>query len=157
MIRKATIGDAASIAAIYNHYVDHTIVTFAETHTTAADIEELLQEAFPFYVYEEGEDIFGYAHASRFKSRCAYRTSVEVTVYLHPEHCNKGIGSGLYQQLIQDLDKADYHAIIAGISLPNEASVALHEKFGFEKVAHFKEVGYKFGKYIDVGYWQRIR
>lgn len=157
MIRKANINDAAAIAEIYNYYVDNTIITFAETHITVQEIETQIQDDFPWYVWDEDGKILGYAHASKFKSRCAYKTSVETTIYLHPQSTGKGIGSALYQKLIDDLDKIGYHSLIGGISLPNSASVALHEKFGYEKVAHFKEVGHKFGKFIDVGYWQRIR
>lgn len=156
MVRKAHINDAVAIAEIYNYYVDNTIITFAETHITTQEIEKQILEGFPWIVWEENKQLVGYAHSSKFKSRCAYKTSVETTVYLHPLSTGKGIGSSLYQKLIEELDKAGYHTLIGGISLPNPASVALHEKFGFEKVAHFKEVGKKFGKYIDIGYWQRI-
>lgn len=156
MIRKAHINDAVAIAEIYNYYVDNTILTFAETHITTQEIEAQILEGFPWYVWEENKQLVGYAHASKFKSRCAYKTSVEITVYLHHRSTGKGIGSSLYQKLIDELDKAGYHTLIGGISLPNPASVALHEKFGFEKVAHFKEVGNKFGEFVDVGYWQRI-
>ena len=157
MIRKANINDAAAIAGIYNYYVDNTIITFAETHLTKEEIASQMQEGFPWYVWEERSRLLGYAHASKFKSRCAYRTSIETTVYLHHQSTGKGIGSALYQTLIDDLDGAGYHALIGGISLPNPASVAIHEKFGYKKVAHFKEVGHKFGNFVDVGYWQRIR
>lgn len=156
MVRKAHINDAVAIAEIYNYYVDNTIITFAETHITTQEIEKQILEGFPWIVWEENKQLVGYAHSSKFKSRCAHKTSVETTVYLYPLSTGKGIGSSLYQKLIEELDKAGYHTLIGGISLPNPASVALHEKFGFEKVAHFKEVGKKFGKYIDIGYWQRI-
>ena len=157
MIRKAKINDAAAIAEIYNYYVDNTIITFAEEHIKPNEIEEQMKEGFPWYVWDEGGKVLGYAHASKFKSRCAYKTSVETTIYLHPQSTGKGIGPALYQKLIDELDRAGYHSLIGGISLPNPASVALHEKLGYEKVAHFKEVGNKFGEFVDVGYWQRIR
>ena len=157
MIRKANINDAAAIAEIYNYYVDKTIITFAEKHITTQEIETQIQEDFPWYVWDEHGKILGYAHASKFKYRCAYKTSVETTVYLNHQSTGKGIGSVLYQTLIDYLDGAGHHALIGEISLSKPASVAIHEKFGYKKVAHFKEVGHKFGKFIDVGYWQRIR
>ncbi len=100
--------------------------------------------------------MYGYAYASEWKSRCAYRYSVETTVYLHPDARGKGIGTLLYQELIRKLSKLELHAAIGGIALPNDASVALHEKIGFKKAAHFKQVGYKFNKWVDVGYWELI-
>lgn len=156
MIREAHIKDAAAIAAIYNHYVDHSIITFAEVHLASSDIEEQIQSHFPWYIWEENGEIMGYAHASAFKSRCAYKSSVESTIYLHPSHTAKGIGYRLYKHLLEELKRQEYHTVIGGVSLPNAASVALHEKLGYQKVAHYKEVGYKFNKYIDVGYWQLI-
>lgn len=156
MIRTAKKHDAAAIAEIYNHYVDKTIITFAETHISTHEIQKQIAEGFPWYVWEENTMIYGYAHASQFKSRCAYKTSVESTIYLHPNYTKKGIGSKLYKVLIDDLKKLGYHTIIGGISLPNPISISLHEKFGYQKIAHFKEVGNKFGEYIDVGYWQLL-
>ncbi|HEV8248126.1 MAG TPA: GNAT family N-acetyltransferase, partial [Polyangiaceae bacterium] len=98
--------------------------------------------------------IVGYAYATRWRTRPAYRFSTEITVYLDPECRRLGIGSRLYEELLAKLQARGVHAAMAGIALPNEASVALHEKFGFSKVAHFKEVGFKFNTWIDVGYWQ---
>ncbi len=102
-----------------------------------------------------GEHIVGYAYATPWKPRSAYRFSVEASVYVDFAHMGWGTGSLLYGQLLSVLQEKQIHMVIAGISLPNEASVALHEKFGFRKVAHFPEVGFKFGSWIDVGYWQR--
>jgi L-amino acid N-acyltransferase YncA len=98
----------------------------------------------------------GYAYAQPWKGRSAYRYSVEVSVYLDHQITQQGIGSRLYGELFQILAERGFHAVIGGVTLPNPVSVRLHEKFGFEKVAHFKEVGYKFGKWIDVGYWEKI-
>jgi len=95
-------------------------------------------------------------YASKWHGRSAYRFSTEITVYLAPAHVGRGIGSQLYARLFPILRDRGIHAVIGGIALPNEASVALHEKFGLEKVAHFKEVGYKFDRWIDVGSWQGI-
>ena len=108
----------------------------------------------PWLVFEENEKILGYAFASEWKSRCAYKYSVECSVYLGTNYKGKGIGIQLYKEWLQKLNELNYNTVIAGIALPNDASIKFHEKFGFEKVAHFKEVGYKFNKFIDVGYWQ---
>ena len=96
------------------------------------------------------------AYVSEWRSRYTYKHSVESTIYLKQGCENKGIGSVLYQELLKQLREMGLHAIMGGIALPNEASVCLHVKFGFEKVAHFKEVGFKFGKWIDVAYWELI-
>lgn len=158
-IRSAAPSDAASIAAIYNHYVTETVVTFEEDPITAAEIarriEEVWSASLPWLIAEEGSRVVGYAYAAPWRPRIGYRFSAEVTVYLAPAHAGRGLGSKLYAQLFPMLQARRIHAVIGGIALPNEASVALHEKFGLRKVAHFAEVGFKFDRWIDVGYWQR--
>lgn len=159
MIRKVKPEDAAAIAEIYNYYILHSIVTFEETVVDAAEIAERIQTntaKLPWLVFEQDGQVVGFAYASEWKSRCSYKYSVESTVYLKQGEMGKGIGSKLYNELINQLMKMDLHAIIGGISLPNPGSVALHEKMGFEKVAQFKEVGFKFEKWIDVGYWELL-
>lgn len=160
MIRPTHSSDAARIADIYNYYIANTVVTFEENPITALDIqvriEETKAEGLPWLVAEDRGGIIGYAYASKWKDRCAYRYSVEVTVYLSHSVTARGWGTLLYQSLFAELEQQSIHAAIGGISLPNEASVALHEKLGMEKVAHFKEVGFKFGQWVDVGYWQTI-
>ena len=96
----------------------------------------------------------GYASATKWKGRSAYRFSVETTIYLAPHSVGKRIGTELYRHLLDQLRDLGLHTAIGGVALPNPASVALHEKCGFRKVAHFGEVGFKFGKWIDVAYWQ---
>jgi L-amino acid N-acyltransferase YncA len=100
--------------------------------------------------------VVGYAYASKWKSRSAYRYAVESTVYLDPRFTGQGIGRHLYGSLIAELRQRSLHAVIGGIALPNPASIALHERMGFVKVAHFKEIGWKFNQWIDVGYWELI-
>jgi len=151
--------DADDIAAIYNHYIEQTVVTFEEDAVTAEDIAtriaETAHQELPYMVAEDsGGTVIGYAYASKWKGRCAYRYSVEVTVYLAPDQGGQGVGTQLYQHLFEWLGKSGFHVAIGGISLPNPASIALHEKFGMEKVGHFHEVGFKFGEWVDVGYWQ---
>ena len=161
MIRKVQLKDAIRIAEIYNHYIEHTIITFEEELITPKIIEERIQEIipkFPYLVYEKDGVVVGYAYAALWKSRCSYFKSVETSIYLDENVKGKGMGKKLYGELINILKQSNdrFHVAIGGVSLPNEASVALHEKLGFEKIAHFKEVGYKFDKYIDVGYWELI-
>jgi phosphinothricin acetyltransferase len=98
----------------------------------------------------------GFAYASKWKGRCAYRHTAETTVYVARSHWRCGVGKALYMQLLELLQHARIHAAIGGIALPNDSSVALHERLGFVKVAQFKEVGFKFNRWIDVGYWQRL-
>ncbi len=161
MLRPATIADAAAIAGIYNHYVLNTIVTFEEEAVPAEEMarrtEETLQAGLPWLVWTEEGKVLGYAYASRWKSRCAYRYSVESTVYLDKTAIGRGFGTKLYTGLIAALKQGQIHGIIGGVALPNAASVALHEKLGFVKVAQFREVGWKFEKWIDVGYWELLQ
>lgn len=159
MIRNINPEDAPAICEIYNDYIRNSVVTFEEEAVGKADMKnriEQITEKFPWIVYEDHREILGYAYASEWKSRCAYKHSVETTVYLRKGAMRNGIGSALYAELITLLKKKKVHAIIGGIALPNEASIALHEKFGFEKIAQFREVGYKFDRWIDVGYWELI-
>ena len=160
MIRAAKSTDAQMIADIYNYYIETSVVTFEEQAISLDDIairiEETGREKLPYLVLELDDQITGYAYASQWKGRCAYRYTVEVTVYLSPDVGGRGYGSRLYESLFLQLAELGFHIAIAGISLPNDASIALHEKFGMEKVAHFKEVGFKFGNWVDVGYWQCV-
>ena len=159
MVRQAKISDASQIADIYNYYVVNTIITFEMVPLTTADMSEKIAitiERYPWLVFEENDEILGYAYATEWKPRGAYKNSVESTVYLKSHLSGRGIGSKLYIELIFQLNKLNIHSIIGGIGQPNEASIAFHEKLGFKKVAHFKEVGYKFDKWIDVAYWQLI-
>ena len=159
-IRAATPADAEVLARIYNHYITDTVVTFEETPITAMDMGTRLGETssqeLPWLVAQTDAGVQGYACASRWKGRCAYRHSVEVTVYIEHEATGHGLGTQLYAALFGELARSDCHVAIGGITLPNAASVALHEKVGMRKVAHFSEVGYKFGRWQDVGYWQLV-
>ncbi|NND00561.1 MAG: N-acetyltransferase [Gammaproteobacteria bacterium] len=158
LIRATRADDAEAIADIYNHYISNSIVTFEEQPVSIKDINSRILEAtsgnLPHLVVEADKRVVGYAYASKWKGRCSYRYSVEVTVYLAPDAGGRGYGSKLYEMLFAELRERSYHVALAGISLPNDASIALHERFGMEKVAHMKEVGFKFGNWVDVGYWQ---
>ena len=159
-VRPVTRDDAAPIARIYNYYVTDTIVTLEEEPVSAQEITDRIGEVhaagLPWLVAEQGNDILGYAYASKWKGRRGYRFAVEVTVYLDHERVGRGAGSLLYAELLKQLKAGGIRTAIGGIALPNDASVRVHEKFGFEKVAHFKENGIKFDQWIDVGYWQLL-
>ncbi|MDQ6892619.1 MAG: N-acetyltransferase family protein [Acidobacteriota bacterium] len=160
MIRSASLADAASIARIYNFYVRETIVTFEEEAVSegemAARLRQVEEASLPWLAAEEAGEVSGYAYATAWKSRRGYRFSAEVTVYVDQARGGRGIGSALYERLLPTLQALGIHAAMGGIALPNAASVALHEKFGFDKVAHFREVGLKFDRWIDVGYWEKV-
>jgi L-amino acid N-acyltransferase YncA len=167
-LRSAEVGDAAAVAAIYNHYVSNSTITFEEAAVSAEEmarrIGEVLAKNLPWCVAiarektQEAaqETVVGFAYATPWRARSAYRYAVEVTVYVAQGHLRQGIGSRLYAALLDTLAKRDLHTAIAGIALPNDESVALHERLGFEKVAHFRQVGFKRNRWVDVGYWQRI-
>ena len=158
-IREAAASDPAVVAGIHNHYVTGTVVTFEEEPVSVAEIarriEEVRSASLPWLVAEVDSHVVGYAYAKPWNARTAHRFSVEITVYLAPAHAGRGIGSKLYGELFPILQARRIHAVMGGIALPNEASVALHEKFGLRKVAQFEEVGFKCNRWIDVGYWQR--
>jgi L-amino acid N-acyltransferase YncA len=160
VIRMAVATDASDVARIYNHYVLNTIVTFDEETIPIAEmarrIEATHSAGMPWLVAEREAAIVGYAYAGKWKARAAYRFSAEVTAYVDPGCPGLGIGSQLYEKLLPMLEERGIHAVMGGIALPNDASVAFHEKFGFSKVAHFKDVGFKFNNWIDVGYWQLV-
>jgi L-amino acid N-acyltransferase YncA len=159
MVRNATKDDISQITDIYNFYILNTTVSFEKTPVSTEMIEERVaqtQAKYPWLVLEIEGQLQGYAYATEWKPRGSYRHSVESTVYLRDGKSGNGYGSELYAELITQLRKLNVHTAIGGIAQPNEGSIALHEKFGFEKVAHFKEVGYKFDQWVDVAYWQLI-
>lgn len=160
MIRTVTKQDATSIAKIYNHYIENTTITFEEICISSVDISERIQKVInaqlPWLVIEKNGVLLGYAYATPWKERSAYRFSVEVSVYLSLQAQGKGFGSKLYHALFAELRKLPIHAVLAGISLPNPASIALHEKLGMAQVAHFPQIGRKFDQWLDTVYWQII-
>ncbi len=159
MIRPATAQDAASICDIYNLYVSGSTATFETDPVSVSEMRQRIiktTEKYPWLIFEHENKVAGYAYASAWRVRAAYFNSVESTVYLRPDEVGKGIGKKLYLRLFELLREKNIHVIIGGIALPNVASIALHEKLGFTKVAHFKEVGLKFDRWVDVGYWQKM-
>ncbi len=158
-IRPVNTEDAEAICAIYNHYVQHTGISFEEEDVTAFEMSRRIldvTETLPWMVIENEGVVDGYAYATKWRARSAYRFSVEISIYLSPSSISKGYGTSLYANLIDQLATLGVHAVIAGIALPNEKSIKLHEKMGLKKVAHFEQVGFKNQQWIDVGYWQKM-
>ena len=157
-LRDATLDDAAAIAAIYQHYVLNTTISFEETPPTEAELRQRIDAVriagLPWLVASVDGEVAAYAYATPWRARSAYRFSVETSVYVADGKARRGLGRALYRALLERLRDANVHTVIGGIALPNHASVAIHEAMNFKKVAHFTEVGQKFGNWVDVGYWQ---
>ncbi len=159
MIRHVRPEDAAAICGIYNEYVRNSTATFEETPVAEEEMGRRIVSTaarYPWLVFESDNMVAGYTYARSWRDRAAYRNTVETGTYLAPQFTGRGFGSLLKAALITELRNSGFHAIVSGIALPNPASVALCEKFGFVKVAHFRQVGFKMGRWIDVGYWQLL-
>lgn len=159
-IRSARSLDAAAITSIYNHYVQTSHATFELEFVDPSEMDQRIRDSidhgYPFLIAEEDGQIAGYAYGRPFRPRPGYRHTVEIAVYVRPGYERRGIGQKLYEALIPKLFVDGFHTIIATIALPNDASVRLHERLGFEKVGLFRQVGRKFDRWVDVGYWQLI-
>jgi len=159
LIRPVTAGDAPAICDIYNYYIEKTVITFEEEKLSANEMEIRITKisgAYPYLVREDDGEITGYAYANTWKERSAYRNSAEVSIYLKDGNQGKGWGQELLDRLLEEVRKTRLHVLIAGITLPNEKSVKLFEKNGFQKTGCFNEVGFKDSRWLDVGYWERI-
>jgi phosphinothricin acetyltransferase len=160
MIRPVSPADAAAICDIYNYYIGNTVITFEEIPVKTAAMEEricTISAKYPYIVWEEAAgEINGYAYVNTWKERSAYTFSAEVSIYIREGFQGRGMGRKLMERLLEEVRKTDIHTLVGGITLPNEGSIALHEKFGFKKTAYFGEIGYKFNRWLDVGYWQLI-
>jgi len=159
MIRKVKPEDAHDIAAIYNYYIENSTITF---ETSYVSTEEMacriadITEKYPYFVNEESGKVVGYCYVSSWKKKAAYNKTVESTVYIDKDFLGKGLGRALMNKLINELREKSFHAVIACITTPNPTSVKLHEELGFKHVSEFREVGYKFGKWLDVGDWELL-
>lgn len=157
-IRPCRPEDVAAVCAIYNHHVLHTTVTFEEEAVSERQMLERVQTyaaEYPWLVYEHEGQVAGYAYAARFHHRSAFRHTVESTVYVAQDQQRRGIGRALYDALLPPLARRGCHVVVAAIALSNEGSVGLHEALGFMQVGQLREVGLKFGRWIDVGFWQK--
>ena len=159
MIRPVQLSDAAALVDIYNPFIRDTIITFEEDEISADEMAARIAKVtamFPWLVWEEDGVVLGYAYGSTWRTRHAYRFAVETTIYLGPGGQGKGIGSRLYEALMVELKERGFHSALGCLALPNEPSVRLHEKLGFRKVGHMQEAGWKFGAWVDVGFWERM-
>ena len=157
MIRDARASDAEALCAIYNPYVRDTFVTFEEVEVTTAEMAARIAdvtETFPWLVVEQGGELMGYAYAKPFGARAAYRSAAESAIYMRMDAIGRGHGRALYGALLTRLRERGLHTVVGVVSLPNPASVALHEACGFKKVGHLSEIGLKRGRRLDLGYWQ---
>ena len=159
-VRPAIAADLAALTAIYNYYVLHTPITFDVAPFQPEDRRGWFEEhtgggRHRLLIAEERDAVVGYATTSRWRAKPAYETTVESSVYVRHDATGRGIGRQLYTALFDAIAAEDVHTIVAGVALPNEASIALHERCGFEKVGVFREVGRKFDRLWDVAWWQR--
>lgn len=158
VIRPVEPSDAAEIAAIYRPIVEDSTISFEER---APDEREMARriaqvtQAYPWLVAEQDGRLAGYAYASRHRERACYRYSVDVSVYVAHDARKAGIARALYETLFTQLAQLGFHRAFAGIALPNDASLALHRACGFEPVGVYKEVGWKFGRWVDVAWFAR--
>ncbi len=159
MIRNVKLEDAKDIMNIYNEYVLHSNITFETTPVSEKEMEERIYNLslkYPYWVAEEDGKVIGYCYAHNWKERMAYRYTLETTVYIAPDAKGKGLGERLMRKLISECHQKGYHSLIACITEGNEISNKLHLKLGFKQVSHFKEVGKKFGCWLDVNDFELI-
>jgi phosphinothricin acetyltransferase len=158
-IRRATVKDLGAVTEIYNEAILKTVATFDTIPKTINEQKPWFEghdSKHPILVAEQDNAVVGWASLSKWSDRCAYSDTAEISVYVKEEHRGKGIGKSLMQEVLDRGKKAGIHTVIARISESNEASVRLHEAFGFEHVGTMKEVGRKFGKLLDVHIMQKI-
>lgn len=159
MIRSVRISDAKDIVEIQNYYILNTNITFEEEELTVNEMEKRIIEKtkdHPWIVYEENNKVIGYAYLNQWHNKSAYRFSKEASIYVSNNHRGKRIGISLFEELLKLAKDYNVHTIVSGITIPNDASIGIHEKLGFEKIAEFKEIGFKNGNWLNVGYWQKI-
>lgn len=160
MIRRVKPADAAAICDIYNYYVENTMISFEEKPVSKNEMESRIRNISSKYPYlireEEDGEINGFVYACPWKDRSAYRFSAELSVYVRKGFLGRGIGWELMERILEEARTTDLHSLVSGIALPNERSIALHEKAGFRKIAQFDEIGFKFNKWHDVGYWELV-
>jgi phosphinothricin acetyltransferase len=157
VIRFAKSDDAEDVLAIYAPIVRDTYISFELVPPTVAQMRERIKSTLrvlPWLVAEDGQRVLGYAYASRFRERAAYQWSVEVSAYVREDARRGGVARKLYSAMLNVLKDLSYRTALAGIALPNEASVAFHESMGFEHVGVYHKVGYKMGTWHDVGWWE---
>ncbi len=155
-VREADLADAEAVSRIYEPYVRDTFISFEEVAPTPQEMALRMQAVlprFPFLIAEDGQRILGYSYASEHAPRAAYRWSIDVAVYIERDSHRRGIGRALYSKLFDVAARQGFHTAFAGIALPNNNSVGLHEAMGFTHLGTYVEVGFKGGAWRDVGWW----
>lgn len=158
MIRMATVADAASVAAIYAPCCTESAISFEEVAPTVDEMARRIAstlERYPWLVFDVDREVLGYAYAHSHRERPAYRWTAEVSCYVRQDRHRRGIGRSLYGRLFEILSELGYYRAVAGITLPNPASVALHESLGFTGVGVYHRIGYKLGAWHDTGWWEK--
>lgn len=157
-IRPVEPGDFAAIAALTNEFIRGTAIHFGYEEVTAEELRRAWEKSrsrYPYFVaVDEAGGLVGYAKAGVWRERAAYQWTAETTVYVAPAMHRRGVGRALYSALIEECRRRGFHSVMGGITLPNEASVRLHESLGFRKIGHHAQVGWKFGRWHDTGLWQ---
>lgn len=159
IIRNVLNSDIPQVVEILNHYVRNDSCTFQINTYSISEISEKIAEitkVYPYIVMEEDNEVIGFAYASRWREKQAYDKSAETTIYLNPQQKHRGLGKILYQELIEQLRQKNFRLLVACLTLPNPSSVRLHESLGFEKAGEFRDAGYKFNRWCDVGFWQKV-
>ena len=159
LVRPAAASDAKEILDIYAYYVENTPVTFEEVTPTILEFTgrtDKIISAYPYFVCIRNDKVIGYAYAHKYRERSAYRYDVEVSVYLRNGCNGQGAGTALYHKLFEALAQQDYYNAYAVITLPNDNSIALHEKFGFTKIGVHRKTGYKLGEWHDVLWMEKV-
>lgn len=155
MIRPARDDDFPAIAAITNHYIATTTIHFAYEPLTAEALRAKVEPRFPWFVAAEGDDVLGYAKAGTWRDRRAYDWTAEIGLYIRADARGRGLGRALYGTLLDELARRGFRSAIAGITLPNDASVALHHRFGFTSIGVVRDAGFKHGTWCDVEFFQK--
>jgi phosphinothricin acetyltransferase len=157
ILRAASSDDAAVLSVLYAPYVADSYISFETEPPDAAEMRRRMEAGgglYPWLLAEEDGEVLGYAYASAFRPRAAYRFAVETTIYCRPADGRRGVGTLLYRRLLDVVRDQGFTEAIGAISLPNAASVRLHEKLGFRPVGAYQRVGYKLGAWHDVALWQ---
>lgn len=159
-IRPATLHDVPTILEIYNHAIKHTTAVYCYEPYTLSEMENWYKEKqthhFPVFVATRNTNVTGFVTFGKFRMRPAYKYTMEHSIYVHPDYRQQGIANQLMKTIIDAAKKADVHTLIGGIDAENQLSIHFHEKFGFKKVAHIKEAGFKFNRWLDLVFMQLI-
>jgi L-amino acid N-acyltransferase YncA len=160
MFRRAEQGDLSQIQEIFNYAIEHTTALYEYELRNTEFVENWFlqkqKDGFPVLVFLEEEKVVGFGTYGKFRPHAAYKFTIEHSLYVHPEHFGKGYGKQILNALIELAKEENYHTMIGGIDSANETSIRLHEKYGFEKTAELKQVGYKFERWLDLTFMQLL-